>query len=50
MGVEVLSTLFADEEGWRAFARVRLVQELVFAPLSLGFREDAALVFEEDLS
>jgi len=50
MGVEVLSTLFADDDGWSAFARVRLLQELVFAPLSFGFREDPALVLEEDLS
>jgi hypothetical protein len=49
MGVEVLSTLFADDDGWSAFARVRLVQKLVFA-LSFCFREDPALVLEEDLS
>ena len=51
MVAEALSKL-ADDDGWSALAplpRVRLVQELVLA-LILGLREDAALVFEEDLS
>ena len=51
MGVEALST-FADDEAWSALVpmpRVRLVQELVLA-LIFVLIEDAALVFEEDLS